>query len=329
MQTSNGFTVMSLTEFEAWMATRQVARTILTLQEHHTYSPAYANFRGNNHFQLLVGMRNYHVSHNGWSDIGQHFTIFPDGLIGTGRSLERTPACIKGRNANAICIENIGNFDLGGDTMTGAQRESIIRGSAAIIKRFSIPVNTDKIVYHHWFDLSTGERTDGNRGIVKTCPGTGFFGGNKVADAKRNFIPLIHQALDGNYGGQLSGLLKFAYVTATILNIRSGPSANFQRIGTTTMGSILRIYEARNGWYRIAKSRSEWVSGNFVMDVVRATVHSDQLNVRSGPGTGFSIVGSYVAGEDVFIFSEVNGWAKIGLDDRWISASFVTKIPLP
>jgi uncharacterized protein YgiM (DUF1202 family) len=328
MQTSNGFTVMSLTEFESWINERQVARTILTLQEHHTYAPSYANFRGNNHFQLLIGMRNYHVSHNGWSDIGQHFSIFPDGMIGTGRSLERTPACIKGRNANALCIENIGNFDLGGDIMNATQRESIVRASAAIVRRYAIPVNTDKIVYHHWFDLNTGERTEGNSGVVKTCPGTNFFGGNKVADAKRNFIPLIHQALNGNFGQQLSGLLKFTYVTASILNIRSGPGVNFQRIGTTTLGSILRVYEARNGWYRISKRRDEWCSGNFMVDVVRATVNSDQLNVRSGPGTQFSIIGSYTAGEDVFIFGERNGWARIGLDERWVSANFLTKVPL-
>ena len=62
-------------------------------------------------------MKAYHVTYNGWNDIGQHFTIFPDGLILTGRSLEKSPACIYGQNANAICIENLGNFDLGGDQM--------------------------------------------------------------------------------------------------------------------------------------------------------------------------------------------------------------------
>jgi hypothetical protein len=67
-------------------------------------------------------MKNHHVNNNGWADIGQHFSIFPDGKICTGRNLESTPACIYGRNANAICIENVGYFDTGKDTMTTAQK---------------------------------------------------------------------------------------------------------------------------------------------------------------------------------------------------------------
>ncbi len=123
---------MTIDEFEQWITTRQVARTVLFLQEHHTFSPSYANFNGKNHFSLLVGMKNYHVNYNGWADIGQHFTTFPDGMIATGRSLELSPACIKGRNANAICIENIGNFDSNKDAMSPAHRDTIVRSAAAI-----------------------------------------------------------------------------------------------------------------------------------------------------------------------------------------------------
>ncbi|MBX2893370.1 MAG: SH3 domain-containing protein [Saprospiraceae bacterium] len=324
MVTRNGFTLMTIDEFEQWMAARQVTRTVLTLQQHHTFSPSYANFTGSNHFSLLVGMKNYHVNYNGWADIGQHFTTFPDGMIATGRSLELSPACIKGRNANAICVENVGYFDAGKDNMTAAHRDVIVRSAAAIVKRFGLPVNTDRIVYHHWFDLNTGARTNGNSGSVKSCPGTAFFGGNKVAHAQANFLPLVTRALGGHFGGQLTGVLKFGYVTAQSLNIRTGPGTQFSRVGATSLGAILRIYRVQNGWYKIAKNREEWVAGNFVTDVQMAEVaNADRLNVRSGPGTSFSIVGTYLRGEVVFIFEQKGTWAKIGLDERWVSRNFL------
>lgn len=324
MVTKNGFTLMNIDEFEQWIASQQVTRTIFFLQEHHTFAPSYANFKNNNHFTLLVGMKNYHVNHNGWSDIGQHFTTFPDGMIATGRSLESSPACIKGRNANALCVENVGNFDTGNDAMTAAQRETIVRSAAAIVRRFGIPINTDKIVYHHWFDLNTGARTNGTGGVVKSCPGTGFFGGNKVTDAHKNFLPLVMQAVGGNFGRQLAGILKFGYVTAQSLNIRRGPGTKFAKVGVVTLGAILRIYKAQGGWYKVARNRDEWVAGSFVKDVTRAAVvDTDELNVRSGPGADFTIVGTFLRGEELFIHEVKGNWAKIGLDERWVSKKFL------
>lgn len=324
MVTKNGFTLMTIDEFEQWIAARQVARTILFLQEHHTFAPAYSNFRNNNHFPLLVGMRNYHINYNGWADIGQHFTTFPDGKIATGRGLEFSPACIKGRNAAALCIENMGNFDKEKDEMTAAQRETIVRSAAAIARRFSIPLDTGRIVYHHWFDLNTGARTNGNSGVVKSCPGTAFFGGNKVPDAQQNFIPLVMQAAGGNFGQQLAGVLKFGYVTAQTLNIRTGPGTKFKKVNTAMLGAILRIYKEQGGWYKISKKHEEWVAGNYVKDVTRAAVtDTDELNVRSGPGTSFTIVGTYLRGEELFVHETSGNWAKIGLDERWVSKKFL------
>ena len=52
MQTRLGFTLMALAEFDGWITSQQVARTVLTLQEHHTLSPSYGSFKGRNHFDL-------------------------------------------------------------------------------------------------------------------------------------------------------------------------------------------------------------------------------------------------------------------------------------
>ncbi|MEM0988610.1 MAG: N-acetylmuramoyl-L-alanine amidase [Pseudomonadota bacterium] len=148
--TKHGFTRMTVDEFETWIAQQTVARTIVRVQQHHTYSPDYLLFETRDHFQLQKGMKNYHVGTNGWSDIGQHFSTFPDGMIVTGRGLNTTPACIYGANSKSICIEHVGNFDDGGDVMTEAHAETTIRMTAALLRRFGLG-QPDKmnIVYHH------------------------------------------------------------------------------------------------------------------------------------------------------------------------------------
>jgi len=257
-----GFTLMSPEEFGAWIAAQHVARTVFTIQLHHTYAPSYANFNGKNHFSLQRGMQQFHVRSNGWQDLGQHFSIFPDGMIVTGRSLESSPACIYGFNANSICIECVGNFDTGGDEMRAEQRDATIRVVAALCSRFRIPVNADQVVYHHWFDLSTGKRTNG-AGMTKSCPGTNFFGGNKVEDAVLHFFPPV-QAIMERPGQAPPPISFYATVMTTNLNIRDKPEAAGRQINVTSLGAILRVYEEKNGWYRISEGRQEWVSGKYL-----------------------------------------------------------------
>lgn len=124
----------------------------------------------------------------GFSQIAQHFTIFPDGKIVTGRSLEDVPAGIKGANAHGVCIENLGNFDV--TEMTAEQKNTVICLTKLLLKKFNLIPSTSTVVYHHWYDLDTGVRTNGT-GNTKTCPGAKFFGGNTVESCQKNLIPLL------------------------------------------------------------------------------------------------------------------------------------------
>lgn len=323
METKNGFTKMTVKEFETWILQQDVARTILFVQQHHTFLPAYAHFTGNNHFQLQKGMQTHHVVANGWLDIGQHFSIFPDGTILTGRSLERTPACIKGRNTHAVCIENVGNFDRGQDIMRQEQRNAILRVTAALCKRFRIPIDTNHIVYHHWYDLISGSRTNGT-GVTKTCPGTAFFGGNTVAAAQEFFLPQVYDTVHGTIDPTRLHLQFYGSVTAQNLNVRNAPSVKGKIINIATLGAVLRIYEEKEGWYRISEKKREWVSGKFVQRVERGVINADVLNVRSGPGVQFPKTGEMKAGEDIFVYERQKGWLRIGIGENWVSERFVT-----
>ncbi len=199
MQSKYGFTLMTIDEFESWVKKQSVSRKITLIQEHHTWSPAYAQFKGSNHFELQKNMKDYHVNSAGYVDIAQNFTTYPDGMICTGRSMSTVPAGCRGANQTGICIENLGNFDVGHDQMTDAQKNTIVRMTAALLKKFGLSADTG-VTYHGWW-------TDGGQSLgtyissksAKTCPGTNFFGGNTRASYDKNLKPLIVKAMNGSY----------------------------------------------------------------------------------------------------------------------------------
>jgi hypothetical protein len=212
-------------------------------------------------------MENAHRE-RGFAEIAQNLTIFPDGTVAVCRSLEKIPAGIKGANTGGICIENLGNFDTGKDLMTADQRGAIIRVNALLCRKFSLRPNQSTIVYHHWFDLSTGARTDG-AGITKSCPGTGFFGGNKVANAEANFISLIEDEL-GSVSGQQPApppVIFIGKVAADSLNVRAKPSASSKRIKTLSKGVIVNAFEESGNWCRIDPGQSHWVNVKFLEQI--------------------------------------------------------------
>lgn len=145
-------------------------------------------------WKCLEGMRNFHLS-QGWSGTGQNITVLEDGRIAISldRDLNETPAGIKGANTGALCVEIVGNFDLGGDAMTDSQRQAVIHLYACLAVKLNIPVDTSHIVYHAWYTASGMWIGDYKKGqSSKTCPGTIFFRvGNTKAAAEISLIPAV------------------------------------------------------------------------------------------------------------------------------------------
>jgi len=325
MEEKFGFTKMRIQEFESWILTKKIGRTVLKIQQHHTFIPDYKNFERADHFELQRRMQNFHVDERGWQDIGQHLSIFPDGQILTGRSFEIQPACIFGQNRDAFCIENVGNFHEDKDEMTDAQKDSIVRVTAMLCHKFGLDVNDKTIVYHHWFDLNSGTRNNGAANN-KTCPGTTFFGGNKVEDFQGNLQPLIEQRL-GEIEHSLSlqrPVLAHAVITAMKLNVRIGPSHTFSLAADREpipMGSVVRVFEeSANGWLRISSSSPHWVSGKFTDPVRKGKVTAPFTTARSGPGEDFEPVMDHVQGEVLFFAEEEGGWHRQKMAFSWLPA---------
>ena len=192
MKTQNGFTLLENTkDVRNWLSKQKVTRTINRLQVHHMDLPNYSTWEKTDkkvfsepHFGRTQSLNDYgrRTWGRGASDghghyIAQHFNIFPDGKITTGRHLNSKPIGIRGWNDGAICVEIYGDFDKGKDNMTEAQKEAVIALYGELCKRFNIPVNTTHIRPHCWFTAGGTYlgKYDSSRS-AKTCPGTNFMG---------------------------------------------------------------------------------------------------------------------------------------------------------
>lgn len=196
MQTQGGFIKMSPTEFSGWLGRQKVSRVVQRVQLHHTYEPSYRHFNATNHFARQQSMKEYHLS-RGYDDIAQHFTIFPDGEVMTGRPLGKIPAGIKGGNQGAVCIEVFGCFDAGRDAMSTAQRDAVVTVTAALLLHFGLNPRT-AVTYHAWWTADGRQLGDYDKyHSCKTCPGTAFFGGNTRAAYNNNLLPLLQAAVKG------------------------------------------------------------------------------------------------------------------------------------
>lgn len=200
------YVLMTRKEFQDWITNHVFIRKVGKIQQHHTWLPSYQQFNGTNHFSMLKGMEDYHVSGMGWSTISQNLTTFPDGKVAVCRPFNTAPEGSFGLlnksamleiEADSLAIENVGNFDVGNNEMTAEQKETIVTITALLCLKYNLTPSIDSITYHHWWDINSGERVldEGEGHPVKTCPGTGFFGGNSTDSAKDNFYPLVSQKM--------------------------------------------------------------------------------------------------------------------------------------
>ena len=207
MKTQNGFTLLETEkEFKEWLDKQHPTRKITRLQVHHMALPDYSTWNntdkrvyGDNR-ELgrtlaldAYGKQTWHSSDGHGHYIAQHFSIFPNGKITTGRNLNSTPIGIAGWNSNAICTEIYGNFDKGQDIMTEEQKKAVIFVYALLAEKFNIPKTSTHIRPHSWFTSGGTCLWDYYPGKSrKSCPGTAFMGfGNTRKAFENNFYPLL------------------------------------------------------------------------------------------------------------------------------------------
>lgn len=118
-------------------------------------------------------------------------------------------------------------------------------------------------------------------------------------------------------------------VTAGDLNIRSAAAQTADRVGSYSYGKRVEILEKDGSWGR---TKDGWISLNYVYqdgttgsNTASGTVTGNGLRVRSGPGTGYDVVGSLSAGDKVSVLEQFtfNGTTWGCTKSGWICMDYV------
>lgn len=169
-------------------------------------------------------------------------------------------------------------------------------------------------------------------------------------DGQTGWVSGEYITLKSNSGNDSSSDSSFkATVTASVLNVRSGPSTNDIVISKINTGTEVEVLEESNGWYKVKLKNGQvgWASAQYLstnsmsdnqgssnqdssneVNISKTgIVKADVLNIRSNPGTNNSIIGKLYNGESITVLSEQNNWYKIKKSNGqtgWVSAQYIS-----
>ena len=126
-----------------------------------------------------------------------------------------------------------------------------------------------------------------------------------------------------------------------VLNVRAKPSTGANVVATLKKGSYITLTEKSGSWWQVeyAKGRFGYCHADFITPVqgTPVTVNVDSaLNVRSGPGTGYSRQATLYRGEVVLLLTSSGGWSRVlyhgtktgYVSSRYLSSSSLSAISL-
>ena len=101
--------------------------------------------------------------------------------------------------------------------------------------------------------------------------------------------------------------------TKVALNVRAGAGTTYNVIGSLNKGDVVKVVDTEPGWYKIEYNKGYgYISMQYVRDTYKKrTVTAKKLNVRSGAGYSYSVLGTLKKGEVVKVVETNGDWYKI------------------
>ena len=175
-------------------------------------------------------------------------------------------------------------------------------------------------------NFRTGAGT--NYGIISTLPA-----GTHVVVSSQSSGGWATVVYNGTVGYISSDYLKRAnemdasFGTGTIdgsyVRMRSGASTSSSILGTYNSGTTMTVTGVSGAWYKVSYNgtagyvHSDYVSLSGVTSSGGSTAGSNgsvkgsDVRMRSGPGTNYSILGTYQNGTALTVTGTENGWSKV------------------
>ena len=139
----------------------------------------------------------------------------------------------------------------------------------------------------------------------------------------------------------LSEAAETAVVTGTIVNIRSGPTLDFEAFAQVKQGDRLPVLDKFYNWYyvKLPSGVNGWISGQLVRieqseppelssgNLLTIMINADGVNIRSGPGTTYEIVDRASYGQHYPVLETSGDWYKVwlGTNTGWVANWLVAR----
>ncbi len=170
-------------------------------------------------------------------------------------------------------------------------------------------------------------------------------GWGRLKSGENRWISLSYTKKAAVSGGGTSFTPYLIITTCDVLNIRSGPGTGHSVVGAIRekvgKKNKYTIVEEKDGWGRLKSGENRWISLSYTKKAAVSgggtsftpyliITTCDVLNIRSGPGTGHSVVGAIrekVGKKNKYtIVEEKDGWGRLKSgENRWISLSYTKK----
>jgi len=113
-------------------------------------------------------------------------------------------------------------------------------------------------------------------------------------------------------------------VDRDVINMRAGPGTGHQATWRLNRGYPLIVTARKNGWLAVRDFENDtgWVLGRLTAKKPHFIVKKQDVNIRSGPGTRYKVVGKAKYGEVLRTLERRSGWAKVRNADGltgWVS----------
>ena len=130
----------------------------------------------------------------------------------------------------------------------------------------------------------------------------------------------------------LAGAVAQALDTVDVVSVsasaRTGPGTGYASVGTVHRGEAYVRVNQSGAWSQVwFATTTAWVQTPAIAVSSRSkrTVTAQYLNVRSGPGTGYSVVGSAQLGSWWVVRQTSGGWSQVWFKGttRWMSSTYL------
>ena len=165
----------------------------------------------------------------------------------------------------------------------------------------------------------------------------------KTASGKTGWIKTKY--IDGTTRALGTGTKKVSVPGGESLNLRKGPGTGYGTRGTVASGATVKVLNTEDDWVKVtvtSSGKTGWIKAKYLgagassgsspsssggspaKEYVRR-VSGTSLNVRTGPGTGYSVISSLAAGTPFKVRGSSGNWYEIatfGGIRGWVSKSY-------